>query len=96
MKNLRNFVVVTLLLSPALTCAAELQRIPAATSITAVTVYADRALTSRSASLNLKPGSYLITFQGLPTLIQDDSVRGDLGDGGDLGDALRIFTFEEK
>ncbi len=43
--------------------------------ITAVTVYPDRALTSRSASLNLKPGSYLVTFDSLPALVQDDSVR---------------------
>mgnify|MGYP001338011633 CR=1 FL=1 len=75
MKNLRYFIFLTLLFAPALICAAELQRIPASTSITSVTVYSDRALTSRSASLSLKPGSYLITFQGLPTLIQDDSVR---------------------
>jgi uncharacterized protein (TIGR02231 family) len=75
MKNLRYFLFLTFLLAPALTFSADLKRMPAAARITAVTVYPDRALTTRSASLNLKPGSYLITFDSLPTLIQDDSVR---------------------
>ncbi len=75
MKYPRYFLSLTLLLVPVLTFAADLKRIPASSRITAVTVYPDRALTSRSAALNFKPGSYLITFDGLPTLIQDDSVR---------------------
>lgn len=75
MKNLRYLLFLTLLLVPTLTLAAELKRIPATASITAVTVYPDRALTSRSATLNLKPGSYRIGFDHLPPLIQDDSVR---------------------
>lgn len=48
---------------------------PVTAKIKAVTVYADRALTTRSATLSLKPGSYLIVFEPLPTLILDDSVR---------------------
>jgi uncharacterized protein (TIGR02231 family) len=75
MKNLRYFLFLALLLVPVLTFSADLKRIPASSRITAVTVYPDRALTSRSVSLNLKPGNYLITFDSLPTLIQDDSVR---------------------
>ena len=75
MKNLRFILSLTLLLIPILSFAADLKRIPASSRITAVTVYPDRALTTRSVSLNLKPGSYLITFDNLPTLIQDDSVR---------------------
>ena len=75
MKNLRFILSLTLLLVPVLSFAADLKRIPASSRITAVTVYPDRALTTRSVSLNLKPGSYLITFDNLPTLIQDDSVR---------------------
>ncbi len=75
MKNLRYFLFLTLLLAPAITFSADLKRIPASSRISAVTVYPDRALTSRTASLNLKPGGYLITFDSLPTLIQDDSVR---------------------
>ena len=75
MKNLRYLLFLTLLLVPVLAFAADLKRIPASARITAVTVYSDRALTTRSASLNLTPGSYLIAFDGLPTLVQDDSVR---------------------
>lgn len=83
MKNLRCFLFLTLMLVPVLTFAAELKRIPVSAHITAVTVYSDRALTSRSVSLNLKPGSYQLTFGSLPTLIQDDSVRvAGKGSGG--------------
>jgi len=32
-------------------------------------------MTTRSAGLSLKPGSYLVTFDSLPALVQDDSVR---------------------
>src|SRR5512140_2753561 len=75
MNNMRNVLVLILLLVPGLTLAADLKRIAASSRVTAVTVYPDRALTSRSVSLNLKPGSYLVAFENLPTLIQDDSVR---------------------
>ena len=75
MKHLRHFLFLALLLAPALAVSADLTRMPASSRITAVTVYPDRALTSRSATLSIKPGSYLIAFDGLPTLIQDDSVR---------------------
>lgn len=75
MKSLRNFLFLILILTPALSFSAELKRISATSHITAVTVYTDRALTTRSTNLNLKPGSYLIAFEALPTLILDDSVR---------------------
>lgn len=75
MKNLRYFLFLIFLLAPTLAFSADLKRIPASSRITAVTVFPDRALTSRTASLNLKPGNYLVTFDSLPTLIQDDSVR---------------------
>lgn len=75
MKSLRILLLLTLVLFPALSFSAEVKRIPANSRITAVTVYADRAMTTRSATLNLKPGSYLITFEALPPLILDDSVR---------------------
>ncbi len=66
---------VTPLALPALANAAEPTRIQAAPRITAVTVYPDRAQTTRHATLSLKPGSYVVSFEGLPVLIQDDSVR---------------------
>ena len=77
MKSLRIFLFLTLILIPTLAFSTEPQRIPAPSRITAVTVYADRALTTRSSTLTLKPGSYLIAFESLPTLILDDSVRVD-------------------
>src|SRR5512138_2026214 len=75
MKILRPFLFVTLLLLPVVSTAAEPKRLAAASRITAVTVYPDRALATRTADLDLKPGSYLVTFDSLPVLLQDDSVR---------------------
>lgn len=75
MKNLRFILVVTILLLPVLSNATDLKRIAVSPRVKAVTVYPDRALTSRSVSLDLKPGSYLVAFENLPALIQDDSVR---------------------
>jgi uncharacterized protein (TIGR02231 family) len=74
MKSLRCFLILMMLL-PQLANAAEPKPVAAVSRITAVTVYADRALTTRSASLDLRPGSYLVLFDSLPALIQDDSVR---------------------
>lgn len=45
--------------------------------VSAVTVYPDRAMTTRTAELALVPGSYLVTFDNLPALVQDDSIRVD-------------------
>ncbi|HIJ96962.1 MAG TPA: mucoidy inhibitor MuiA family protein [Desulfuromonadales bacterium] len=64
-----------LLLLPSLSLSSDMKRVTAIARITAVTVYPDRAQTTRSSSLSLKPGSYLITFESLPTLLLDDSVR---------------------
>ncbi len=75
MKMLRYLFCLTLLLLPSLTVAAELKRLPATAKITAVTVYPDRALTARQATLTLKPGSYVVIFDNLPVLLEDDSVR---------------------
>lgn len=71
----RCILLVTLLLVPAIALGADLQRLQTTPRITTVTVYPDRAMTTRTASLNLKPGSYLVSFDNLPALIQDDSVR---------------------
>ncbi len=71
----RCTLLLALLLVPAIAFGSDLQRLQTTPRITTVTVYPDRAMTTRTASLNLKPGSYLVTFDKLPTLIQDDSVR---------------------
>jgi uncharacterized protein (TIGR02231 family) len=75
MKILSFFSILTILCIPNLSFSADLKQITAPSRITAVTVYADRALTTRSATLPLKPGSYLIAFKSLPVLTQDDSIR---------------------
>lgn len=71
----RLTLLLSLLLVPAIAFGADLRRLQASPRITTVTVYPDRAMTKRSADIALKPGSYLVTFDNLPPLIQDDSVR---------------------
>jgi len=75
MRTIHLIFLLTLLSLPTLSFSADLKRIAPPVRITGVTVYADRALTTRRATLSLKPGSYLIAFENLPVLIQDDSVR---------------------
>jgi uncharacterized protein (TIGR02231 family) len=71
----RPTLLLALLLVPAIAFGADVRRLQTTPRITAVTVYPDRAMTTRSAALSLKPGSYLVSFDNLPPLIQDDSVR---------------------
>jgi uncharacterized protein (TIGR02231 family) len=63
------------LATPALSLAATPQRSALTPRITAVTVYQDRAQTMRSATLNLKAGTQIVVLEGLPVLLQDDSIR---------------------
>ncbi len=44
-------------------------------TITSVTVYSDRALVTRTATLTVKPGEYDFVFAGLPRWLDDDSLR---------------------
>ena len=71
----RPTLLLALLLVPTITLSADLQHLQTTPRITTVTVYPDRAMTIRSATLNLQPGSYVVSFGNLPPLIQDDSVR---------------------
>lgn len=75
MKNLRILLVLALLLNAFSAVADESKRVVAPAKISAVTVFSDRAMVSRSATVTLKPGSYVVAFEGLPVLLQDDSVR---------------------
>lgn len=74
-----NFRVSSLslvfLLAWPLLAAAQPQKLAAASRISRVTVYADRALVTRSATLSLKQGTNLVTFEGLPVLLAEDSLR---------------------
>lgn len=72
---IHSITLLTLLIILPAMALAQPQRLPAQSRITAVTVYPDRAMTTRSATVTLQPGSYLVSFSGLPYLIQDDSVR---------------------
>src|SRR6185369_8016338 len=71
----RIILLLSLFLCPLLADGAEIRRVQTTPRITAVTVYPDRAMTSRIASLDLKPGSYVIALEPLPVLLQDDSLR---------------------
>ena len=72
---LRILLLLTLITVPNLAAGAGPDRLEVSPRITAVIVYPDRAMTTRSTNLSLKPGSYVVVLDGLPALIQDDSVR---------------------
>ncbi len=55
--------------------AAETPPLVATSAISSVTVFPDRALINRSATVKLTPGRQQVMFDGLPLSLQDDSVR---------------------
>ena len=67
------------------------QIIEADAKITAVTVYQDRALVTRSVSLELEPGSYEVVFGHLPGTILNDSLRSS-GKGTAIARLLGLDT----
>lgn len=75
MNRLHTVLFLLFVLLPTAAFSAEPKQVSAQARITAVTLYQDRALTRRSAALPLKQGSYLVSFDALPALIQDDSIR---------------------
>lgn len=75
LRHLLSFIAVFLM--PGALYAASASRLPAQATISAVTVYQDRAQVTRSVAVALKPGSQIIAVEGLPVLLQDDSVRVD-------------------
>ncbi len=78
----RTFLVAAaLLLLPAQSFAEELK---ATSSITAVTVYADRASVTRTAVVELPAGANTITFDGLPVSLLADSLRSEGQSTGDV------------
>ena len=72
---LKTILFPIIILVPLLASGAEISQINLPTRITAVTVYPDRAMIKRNATVELKPGSYLINVSPLPVLMQDDSFR---------------------
>jgi uncharacterized protein (TIGR02231 family) len=65
---------ILLLIMP-VAASAEVHLIPAASRITAVTAFSDRAQVSRSATVTLKAGTNLISFQDLPRSMAEESLR---------------------
>jgi uncharacterized protein (TIGR02231 family) len=73
MKRLRfTFLLATLFAAVSFTRAAS---VPADSAITAATVYADRAVITRLARVDLVAGQNEITFAGLPVNLQDNSLQ---------------------
>jgi uncharacterized protein (TIGR02231 family) len=70
-------VLILECLLPGQASALSATRIAAQATISAVTIYQDRAQVTRTATVQLKPGSQIIALEGLPVLLQDDSVRVD-------------------
>lgn len=68
-------LLMLILTIPTIVLAATGQRIAVQPRINAVTVYQDRAQTIRSATVSLKTGTQIVALEGLPVLLQDDSVR---------------------
>lgn len=74
---LKFSVLAVIILFPLLATAGEIPRIPFSPRITSVTVYPDRAMTRRTATVELKQGNYLIGISPLPALMHDDTIRVD-------------------
>ena len=58
--------------------------IPAKSNITAVTVYTDRAVVTRTATVDLAVGTHEIVFEGLPATLGDNSLQAS---GREIGRA---------
>jgi uncharacterized protein (TIGR02231 family) len=76
---------LSLLLVLALTAASvPASAITAEHKITAVTVYPDRALVTRTGSVQLNAGVQSVVFEGLPLNLEEDSVRAKASSTGKL------------
>jgi len=75
------FLLVGCLLCAAPLLAAEAAPMAVNSTISAVTVFPDRAQVSRTTTVKLAPGRQQVLFAGLPLTLQDDSVRVT-GSGG--------------
>lgn len=64
-----------LLIASAATVSAETRTVSAPSKIESVTVFADRAQVKRRAVLQLEQGNNLVSFDGLPQLMAEESLR---------------------
>lgn len=83
-KNMKRFIAFylsILFLFPflyveeALSIESAIEEIKAPSKISSVMVYSDRAMVTRSASLNLEAGSHIVSFVDLPIGLLEDSIR---------------------
>lgn len=103
-KNLSSITLFFLiLLFNSFSMAGETPLISTKSTITDVTVYQDRAMTTHQATVTLQPGNYIVAFDGLTPLIQDDSVRvsgnGSAGAtivGMEIKNSFLPVTFEKR
>jgi len=75
-----------------------LAALPVSSTITAVTVYADRALVTRTATVDLPAGDQAVSFERLPAALDDDSlhVAGSSSVRATLGDVTSTPVFPER
>lgn len=71
----RTLILLSLTLMASSLHAADIPSVSAASAISAVTVFPDRAQLTRAATVKLKTGRQQVAFDGLPIGLQDDSVR---------------------
>ncbi len=70
-----NFLHLPALLAALVSTTAFASPIPANSAITAATVYADRAVATRTATIDLPAGQSELTFDGLPAALSDQSLQ---------------------
>jgi uncharacterized protein (TIGR02231 family) len=74
--HFRTVSLIIALFLPGLTQAAP-QSITAESRISAVTVYANQALVTRTSSIELRQGTNLVSLEGLPETMAEDSLRAE-------------------
>jgi len=77
MKFRLSLLSFSLLLCSSVNALAETHTVVAASRISSVTVYADRAQVTRTGTITLKAGTNLVTFDALPLTMAEDSLRAE-------------------
>ncbi len=72
MKSLPVLLTCSVLIAP---LAAALRAEPVDSHVAAATVYADRAVVTRTATVDLAAGEHALTFENLPAGLIDQSLR---------------------
>jgi uncharacterized protein (TIGR02231 family) len=70
---MKRFILPVILAGTALPALAA--TIPARSAVTAVTVYTDRAVVTRTATVDLAAGTHEVVFEGLPATLADNSLQ---------------------